>query len=76
MLCTCILLSYNTKYKSLPGINFQKGAQIEIVKMIEIADEMMENRQDEHETKFEFLTFSDNFLKNKWVRFFSHIELE
>ena len=38
-------------------MNFQKGAQKEIVKMIEIADEMMENRQDEHDTKFQFLTF-------------------
>ena len=51
----CTLRATTQQYKSLPGINFQKGAQIEIGKMIEIADEMMENRQDEHETKvFDF----------------------
>ena len=39
--------------EKLPGNNFKKGAELEIVKMIGIAENMKENRSTELFVKFE-----------------------
>ena len=39
--------------EKLPGNNFKKGAELEIVKMKEIAESMKENRRNEIFAKFE-----------------------
>ena len=39
--------------EKLPGNNFKKGAELEIVKMKEIAESMKENRRNEILAKFE-----------------------
>ena len=42
-----------TNIEKLPGNNFKKGAELEIVKMMEIAENMEANRRNEILAKFE-----------------------